>query len=45
MEKLKGYETYYRIKIGDFRVGIEFVEDKVILSRFLHRKDIYKYFP
>jgi mRNA interferase RelE/StbE len=45
LEKLKGYETYYRLRIGDFRVGIEFVESKVILTRFLHRKDIYKYFP
>jgi len=45
LEKLKGYETYYRIRTGDFRVGIEFVEGKVILTRFLHRKDIYKYFP
>lgn len=45
LEKLKGYETYYRIRTGDFRVGIEFMEGKVILTRFLHRKDIYKYFP
>ena len=44
-EKLKGHETYYRIRTGDFRVGIEFMEGKVVLTRLLHRKDIYKYFP
>jgi mRNA interferase RelE/StbE len=43
--KLRGYETYYRIRVGDYRIGIEFVEETVILARFLHRKDIYKYFP
>ncbi len=45
IKKLKSYETYYRIRIGDYRIGIEIVEGTVILTRFLHRKDIYKYFP
>ena len=45
LEKLKGYKTFYRIKAGDYRIGIEIVKDKVIFTRFLHRKDIYKYFP
>jgi len=44
-EKLKGYNTFYRIKIGDYRVGVELIDDKIIFTRFLHRKDIYKYFP
>ncbi len=35
----------YRIKIGDYRIGI-FVESKVVeMARFVHRKDIYKVFP
>ena len=45
IKKLKEYDTYYRIRIGDFRIGLEIIEDKVILTRFLHRKNIYKYFP
>jgi mRNA interferase RelE/StbE len=45
LEKLKGYKTFYRIKAGDYRIGMEIVNDKVIFTRFLHRKDIYKYFP
>lgn len=43
--KLKGHNTYYRIRIGDYRVGIEIVDNTIIFVRFLHRKDIYKYFP
>jgi len=45
IKKLRGYETYYRMRMGDYRIGIEFMEGTVILTRFLHRKDIYKYFP
>ena len=45
LEKLKSYKTFYRIRAGDYRIGIEIVNDKIIFTRFLHRKDIYKYFP
>ena len=46
IKKIEGYESYYRIKIGDHRLGMEAVSSKeVILLRFLHRKDIYRYFP
>ncbi len=46
IKKIKGYSTFYRIKIGDYRLGVELVSGKeVILLRLLHRKDIYRYFP
>ncbi len=45
IKKLKGYERFYRIRIGDYRIGIEITEDYVIFTRILHRKDIYRYFP
>ena len=45
LTKLRGYETFYRIRIGDYRLGVEIVEDTVIFVRFLHRRDIYRYFP
>jgi len=40
LKKLKGYETFYRI-----RIGIEIIEDCVIFTRVLHRKEVYRYFP
>jgi len=43
--KLSGYDTYYRIRMGDYRIGIEVSGDEVIFVRILHRKDIYRYFP
>jgi mRNA interferase RelE/StbE len=45
LKKLKGYKSYYRITIGDYRIGIYISNDIVEFSRFLHRKDIYKFFP
>ncbi len=45
IKKIKGYEDYYRIRLGNYRVGIKLEGDKVIFVRILHRKDIYKYFP
>ncbi|HSK70571.1 MAG TPA: type II toxin-antitoxin system RelE/ParE family toxin [Pyrinomonadaceae bacterium] len=45
LKKLRGYETFYRIKLGDYRVGIEIIKDEVIFTRFLHRREVYRYFP
>jgi mRNA interferase RelE/StbE len=45
VKKLQGYDTFYRIRIGDYRMGIEVLNDELIFTRFLHRKDVYKYFP
>jgi len=43
--KLHGYETFYRIRVGDYRIGVEIVDDTVIFVRFLHRRELYRYFP
>ena len=45
VRKMRGYETYYRLRLGDYRIGIEVVDDEVIFVRILHRKDIYRRFP
>ena len=45
VKKLKGFKYFYRIRIGDYRIGIEYKNSKVVFKRFLLRKDIYRYFP
>jgi len=45
IKKLKGGEGYYRIRIGNYRLGLIATEGKLIFVRFLHRKEIYRYFP
>ncbi|MFV9506246.1 MAG: type II toxin-antitoxin system RelE family toxin [Oscillochloridaceae bacterium umkhey_bin13] len=36
---------YYRIRIGDYRLGLFVEDDTITVVRFLHRRDIYRYFP
>ncbi|MDE3143980.1 MAG: type II toxin-antitoxin system RelE/ParE family toxin [Bacteroidota bacterium] len=45
IKKLSGFKNHYRIRIGDYRIGILFKDNEFIFERFLHRKDIYKYYP
>jgi len=45
MKKLKGFDFYYRIKLGDYRLGLSYHDQEITLIRFIHRKDIYKKFP
>lgn len=45
MKKLTGSDVYYRIRLGDYRVGLKIENNTVYFVRFLHRKDIYRYFP
>ena len=45
IKKIVGYPGYYRIRIGDYRLGLKLTEDTLELIRFLHRKDIYRNFP
>ena len=45
LKKLKGGDNYFRLKIGDYRLGFALENETIIFVRFLHRKDIYKFFP
>jgi mRNA interferase RelE/StbE len=46
IKKLTGYKFYYRVRIGEYRLGFEKITENTL--RFIivaHRKDIYKLFP
>jgi mRNA interferase RelE/StbE len=45
LKKLSGGGSYYRIRLGDYRIGMRVEEDVVTFIRVLPRKDIYRYFP
>ena len=45
LKKLRGQGQYYRIRIGERRVGLKIEADTVTFVRVLNRKDIYRYFP
>ena len=45
LKKLKGYKSAFRIKVGDYRIGLFIENDVIEFARILHRKDIYNLFP
>lgn len=45
LKKLKGGGNYFRLRVGDYRVGIALENETVVFVRFLNRKDVYKFFP
>jgi mRNA interferase RelE/StbE len=45
VKKLEGNVAYYRIRIGDYRIGVKLQEKTLVFMRCLNRKDIYRYFP
>ena len=45
LKKMKGHSAAYRIKIGDYRVGLFFEDGLIIFAYMAHRKDIYNHFP
>jgi len=45
LKKIAGHEFYYRIRIGNYRAGLEIIEEDAAFLRFGHRKDFYNFFP
>ena len=47
LERMRGYPDKYKIRIGDYRIGITVDKQKnlIICQRIAHRKDIYRIFP
>jgi mRNA interferase RelE/StbE len=45
IKKLRGGKEYYRIRLGEYRLGIVLEDDSLVLVRFLDRKEIYRDFP
>lgn len=45
LKKLKGASNYYRIRLGDYRLGLIIEKKQVQIIRLIHRKDMYKHFP
>jgi mRNA interferase RelE/StbE len=45
VKKLRGTVKCYRIRLGEYRFGLLLEEDALVFVRFLHRKDVDRYFP
>jgi mRNA interferase RelE/StbE len=42
---MQGGGSYYRIRVGDYRLGLSVSDDIVAFVRCLNRNEIYKNFP
>ena len=46
VKKLSGGSgDFYRLRVGDYRIGLELEGEEVVFVRCLHRREIYRYFP
>ncbi len=45
LKKLSGSDDAYRIRVGEYRVGVVIEGDAVEFVRFLPRRDLYRFFP
>ena len=42
---MKGYKDYFKIRFGDYRVGMKKENNIIIVETVKHRREIYKFFP
>ncbi|MBL1262425.1 type II toxin-antitoxin system RelE family toxin [Candidatus Methylomicrobium oryzae] len=45
IEKMQGYHGFYKVRFGNYRVGLAIENEVVIVKTVMHRRDIYKFFP
>lgn len=47
LQKMKGYTDKYKIRVGDYRIGVTVSKEKqtIICQRIAHRREIYQIFP
>jgi mRNA interferase RelE/StbE len=45
LKRLDAKGKYFRIRLGDYRLGFVFEQGAVTFVRCLHRREVYRYFP
>lgn len=45
LKKLSGSGPYFRIRVGEYRIGLKIEAETITFVRVLPRRDIYRYFP
>ena len=45
IKKMKGFKNAFRVRIGNYRMGVLIEKDTVKIARIALRKDIYDVFP
>ena len=45
LKKLRGDDPAYRIRLGDYRIGVFIDGETITFARVKPQRDIYRYFP
>jgi len=45
LKKLSGFDVFYRIRVGKYRIGLKVEENVIYFVIIEHRKNIYRGFP
>jgi mRNA interferase RelE/StbE len=45
IKSLKNAENKFRIRVGDYRIGIKLSNDIIEVMRVKHRKEFYRFYP
>ena len=45
IEKMQGYESYFKDRFGSYRVGLKLADEEIIVQIVMRRKEIYRFFP
>jgi mRNA interferase RelE/StbE len=45
VKRLRAEGNFYRLRVGDYRIGLVVEQDVAVFVRALHRREVYRYFP
>jgi mRNA interferase RelE/StbE len=45
VEKMQGYDGFYKVRFGNYRVGLVIENERITVKTVMHRREIYKFFP
>ncbi|MCK9621866.1 MAG: type II toxin-antitoxin system RelE family toxin [Methylobacter sp.] len=45
VEKMKGNDGFYKVRFGNYRLGLVIENEIVAVKTVMHRREIYKFFP
>ncbi|WP_292436336.1 type II toxin-antitoxin system RelE/ParE family toxin [Methylobacter sp.] len=45
VEKMKGYDGFYKVRFGNYRLGLMLKNETIAVKTVMHRREIYKFFP
>ncbi len=42
IKKLTNFEPAYRLRVGDYRILFDVIDDRIVIGRVLHRQESYE---